>query len=143
MGRYISQVLVAGAAVISEVEPDGAHANRSSASPYIRLGHSPDHNPACDGHGLQGERDHSFLRHSSSQGTKAVALSSDITRSRSSASAQAGSGLHGHIGWQGAGFDIAPQQDQQLARQGYNRNASDPAGGRTHTAAEPDRERTV
>ncbi|WP_210252255.1 hypothetical protein, partial [Microvirga tunisiensis] len=41
MGRYVSQVLVAGAAVISEVEPDGAHANRSSASPYIRLGLSP------------------------------------------------------------------------------------------------------
>jgi hypothetical protein len=80
MGRYVSQVLVAGIAVISEVEPDGAHANRSSASPYIRLGHSPDHNPACDGNGLQGERDHSFSRHCSSQGAKAVALPSDITR---------------------------------------------------------------
>ena len=35
---------------------------------------------ACDGNGLQGERDHSFLRHCSSQGAKAVALPSDITR---------------------------------------------------------------
>jgi protein ImuB len=87
MGRYVSQVLIADGAVTSEVEPDGAHANRSSASPYIRLGHSPDHDPACDGNGLQGERDHSFLRRCFSQGVKAVALPSDITRYRSSASA--------------------------------------------------------
>ena len=56
---------------------------------------------------------------------------------------KAGSGLHGNIGWQGACFDIAPQQDQQLAGERHNRNASDPTGGRTHTAAEPDRQRTV
>lgn len=112
-----------------------------AASTYIRLGIEPNQGPSCNiarTKGLQGGWDPSLGRHLAAMppGGHASTLGwctpfSDLyDLMLSSAFQNSGRGHH-------AGFDIAPQGDQELACHGNDGDAPDAAFGAPDTLAEP------
>src|SRR3954454_21822168 len=114
----------------SELGPAGTDARAARITLHPVESADPNHDPACTGTEADGTR--LFCGVSQPGGFAAVARPLGPT-----AVPRPGSGLQDGAGGDEAGLDVAPQGDQELPRQGHDRDPPDPALGGPDPGREP------